>query len=57
MLRNRQDACEAKREFSCGAGRMPTPERLIENVQDVSAIALNKLTAAGQSYSQCFLFV
>lgn len=57
MLRNRQNACEAKREFSCGAGRMPTPERLIENVQDVSAIALNKLTAAGQSYSQCFLLV
>ncbi len=57
MLRNRQDACFTKREFYCGAGRMPTPERLIENVQDVSAIALNQLTATGQSYSQCFLLV
>ena len=57
MLINRQDACFTKREFYCGAGRMPTPERLIENVQDVSAIALNQLTATGQSYSQCFLLV
>ena len=57
MRINRQDACEAKREFYGGAGRMDTPERLIENVQDVSAIALNQLTAAGQSYSQCFLLV
>jgi hypothetical protein len=57
MLRNRQDACSTKREFYCGVGIRAAPERLIENVQDVSAIALNKVTAAGQSYSQCFLLV
>jgi hypothetical protein len=31
MLKNRQDACSTKINFSCGVGRMPTPERLIEN--------------------------
>jgi hypothetical protein len=43
--------------FLVGWAGEPAPERLIENVQDVSPIALNKLTAAGQSYSQCFLLV
>ena len=43
--------------FIVGRDLLPAPERLIENVQDVSPIALNKLTAAGQSYSQCFLLV
>jgi hypothetical protein len=43
--------------FLVGWAEDPAPETLIENVQDVSLIALNKLTAAGQSYSQCFLLV
>jgi hypothetical protein len=31
MIKNRQDACSKKSEFYCGAGRMPTPKRFIEN--------------------------
>ena len=46
MLKNRQDACSTKIDFSCGVGILPA-----------RPIALNKLTAAGQSYSQCFLLV
>jgi hypothetical protein len=44
--------------FLVGWAGDPAPQRLIENgALGVSSIALNKLTAAGQSYSQCFLLV
>jgi hypothetical protein len=31
MLKNRQDACSTKINFSYGVGILPAPERLIEN--------------------------
>jgi len=31
ILKNRQDACSTKTEFSCGAGILPASERLINN--------------------------
>ena len=31
LLNNRQDACEAKSEFSCGVGILPAQRRVIEN--------------------------
>gem|GEM_PF-3718523 len=35
---NRQDACEAKSEFSCGVGILPAHKNLLTMVQDVSLI-------------------
>ena|GEM_PF-1770812 len=31
FLKNRQDACSTKSEFSCGVGILPAHKRLIEN--------------------------
>ncbi len=31
ILKNRQDACEAKSEFYCGTGILPVHKKLIEN--------------------------
>jgi hypothetical protein len=31
ILRNRQDACSTKSEFSCGTGILPVHTKLIEN--------------------------
>ena len=47
-----------RENFLVGRAGESAPERLIENgALGVSPIALNKLTAAGQSYGQCFLLV
>ncbi len=31
IVKNRQDACSTKSEFSCGTGILPVPKKLIEN--------------------------
>jgi hypothetical protein len=31
ILKNRQDACSTKIQFSCGTGKMPVLKKLIEN--------------------------
>ncbi|MCZ0903781.1 hypothetical protein ON021_28190, partial [Microcoleus sp. HI-ES] len=31
ILKNRQDACSTKSEFSCGTGILPVPKQIIEN--------------------------